>query len=42
MTLLTAEALSDPQLAATASDVCTTDARLGGVSRVGPQTKIKS
>ena len=34
MTLLTAEALTDPQLPETASNVCTTDARLGGVGRV--------
>ena len=34
MTLLTAGALTDPQLPATASNVCTTDARLGGVGRV--------
>ena len=41
MTLLTAGALTDPRLPATASDVCTTDARLGGVGRVAPsQTKI--
>ena len=40
MTLLTAGALTDPQLPATASNVCTTDARLGGVGRVPPQTKI--
>ena len=40
MTLLTAEALTDPQLPTTASNVCTTDARLGGVDRVRPQTKI--
>ena len=36
MTLLAAGALTDPQLPATASNVCTTDARLGGVG----QTKI--
>ena len=40
MTLLTAGALTDPQLPATASNVCTTDARLGGVGRIPPQTKI--
>ena len=40
MTLLTAGALTDPRLPATASNVCTTDARLGGVGRVAPQTKI--
>ena len=40
MTLRTAGALTDPQLPATASNVCTTDARLGGVSRVASQTKI--
>ena len=38
MTLLTAGALTAPQLPATASNVCTTDARLGGVGRV-PHTK---
>ena len=38
--LLTAGALTDPQLPATASNECTTDARLGGVGRVPPQTKI--
>ena len=32
MTLLTAGSLTDPQLPATASNVCTTDAKLGGVS----------
>ena len=37
MTLLTAGALTDPQLLATASHWYTTDARLGGV---GPPTKI--
>ena len=41
MTLLTiAGALTDPQLPAAASNVCTTDARMGGVGRVAPQTKI--
>ena len=39
MTLLTAGALTDPQLPATASNVCTTDARLGGVGRVPPPNK---
>ena len=40
-TLLTAGALTDPRLSATASNVCTTDARLDGVGRVPPpQTKI--
>ena len=34
MTLLTAGALTDPRLPATASNVCTTDARLGGVGPV--------
>ena len=35
-----AGALTDPQLPAAASNVCTTDARLGGVGRVPhPQTK---
>ncbi len=36
MALLTAGALTDPRLPATASNVCTTDARLGGVGRVPP------
>ena len=36
MILLTAGALTDPRLPATASNVCTTDARLGGVDRVPP------
>ena len=36
MTLLTAAALTGPRLPATASNVCTTDARLGGVGRVPP------
>ena len=36
MTLLTPGALTDPRLPATASNVCTTDARLGGVGRVPP------
>ena len=36
MTLLTAGALTEPRLPATASHVCTTDARLGGVGRGPP------
>ena len=36
MTLLNAGMLTDPQLPGTASNVCTTDARLGGVGRVPP------
>ena len=36
MTLLTAGVLTDLRLPATASNVCTTDARLGGVGRVPP------
>ena len=40
MILLTAGALTDPQLPARASNVYTTDARLGGIDRVAPQTKI--
>ena len=32
-------ALTDPRLPATASNVCTTDARLGGVGRVPPPNK---
>ena len=41
MTLLTAGALTAPQLPATASNVCTTDAWPGGVGRVPlAQTKI--
>ena len=40
MTLLTVDCwtgvLTDPRLPATASNVCTTDARLGGVGRVAP------
>ena len=36
MILLTAGALTDPRLPATASNVCTTDARLGGVGRMPP------
>ena len=39
MTLLTAGAFTDPRLPATASNVCTTDARLGGVGRVAPPNK---
>ena len=39
MTLLTAGALTDPRLPATASNVCTTDARLGGVGRMLPPNK---
>ena len=35
-TLLTAEALTDPQLPTTASNVCTADAKLGGVGQVTP------
>ena len=38
-TLLTAGALTDPQLPATASNVCTTDAGLDGVDRVPPSQK---
>ena len=34
MTLLTAGALTDPRLPATASNVCTTDVSLGDVGRV--------
>ena len=37
--LSTAGALTDPRLPATASNVCTTDARLGGVGRVAPPNK---
>ena len=45
MILLTAGALTEPQLPARASNVYTTDARLGGIDRVAsagcpPQTKI--
>ena len=36
MTLPTTGSLTDSQLPATVSNVCTTDARLGGVSRVFP------
>ena len=39
MTLLTAGALTDPHLPATASIVCTTDVRLGGVGWVPPPNK---
>ena len=39
MTLLNAGALTDPQLPATASNVCTTDARRVGVGRVAPPNK---
>ena len=35
--MLTAGALTDHRLPATASNVCTTDARLCGVGRVAPQ-----
>ena len=35
----TAGALTDPQLPAPASNVCTTDAWLGGVARVAPPNK---
>ena len=41
MTLLTAGALTNPRLPATASNVCTTDARLGGVGRVPPPPPTK-
>ena len=34
-----AGAFTDPRLPATASNVCTTDARLGGVGRVAPSNK---
>ena len=37
--MLTAGALTDPQLPATALNMCTTDARLGGVGRVPPPIK---
>ena len=41
MTLLTAGALTETQLPATATNVCTTDARVGGIGWVPPpQTKI--
>ena len=36
MILLTAGALTDPQLPTRASNVYTTDARLGGIGRVAP------
>ena len=39
MTLLTAEGLSYPQLFATASNVCTTDPRLGASARCPPPNK---
>ena len=39
ITLLTAGALTNHRLPATASNVCTTDARLGGVGRVPPKNK---
>ena len=39
ITLLTAGALTDLQLPVTASSVCTTDERLGGVGRVPPPKK---
>ena len=39
MTLLNAGMLTDPQLPATASNACTTDARLGGIGRVPPPDK---
>ena len=42
MTLLTAGALTDPRLPATASNMCTTDARLGGVGRVPPPPQNKN
>ena len=42
MTLLTARALTDLRLPATASNVCRTDARLGGVGRVPPPNKNPS
>ena len=41
MTLLSAGGLTDPQLTATASNVCASDAWLGGVGRVAP-SKQKS
>ena len=41
MTMLTAGAFIDPQLPATASTMCATDAWLGGVGRVAP-SKQKS
>ena len=41
MTMLTAGAPTDPRLPATASNVCTTDARLGGVGRVPPPPPTK-
>ena len=39
-TLLAVGVLTYPQLPAMASNVCTTDARLGGVGQVPPKTKI--
>ena len=39
MTLLTAGALIDPHMPATASNVCTNDVRLGDVGRVPPPNK---
>ena len=39
MTLLTAGALTDPQLPATASNVCATDAWLGVAGRCPPKQK---
>ena len=39
ITLPTAGVLTDLQLPATASNVCTTDARLGGIGRVPPPNK---
>ena len=39
MTLLTAGALTDPQVSATVSHMCATDAWLGGVGRVPPKQK---
>ena len=41
MTLLTAGALTDPRLHAAASNVCTTDARLGGVGQLPPPPPTK-
>ena len=41
MTLLTAGALTVHQLPSTASNVCTTDARLGGVCRMPPQSRLR-
>ena len=39
MTLLTAGALTEPQLLATASNVCAADAWLGGVGQMPPPNK---